>query len=221
MAISAISTLPSAPSRTSSPATFNTDAEAFITAMLSMVTELNTSIGQMNLEFSATNYDGAWSSATGAKTAPKIYSHNNSVWLLVTSVADITAETPSVSNAKYLLIGNQPAGEMVTQALSGTTPTWTVTSGPYATITLSGNTTITLAGEPAGSVATPLILKVTQDGSASGYTLAFSGATVKTEGGNGLPQLSSSASAVDYLAFITDDNGTSYAIKIVLKDVKS
>ena len=217
--VDAVSTLPSAPSRSQAPATFNTDADAFMAALISMVTELNTSISQMNLEFSGTYYDGPWSAATGAKTAPKIYSHNDSVWLLVTSVADITTETPSNSNTKYLLIGNAPAGEMITQTLSGTTPTWTVTDGPFAEITLSGNTTITLAGEPAGSVATPLILKVTQDGAGSGYTLGFSGATIKTEGANGLGSLSSGASDVDYIALITDDNGTSYAAKIAMRNI--
>lgn len=219
--VDAVSTLPAAPSRTQDPVNFNATSEAFVSALVTLVTELNTSISQMNLEFTGTYYDGAWSSASGAKTAPKIYSHNNSVWLLVTSVADITAETPSASNAKYLLIGNSPAGEMKKQTLSGTTPTWTVTTAPFAEITLSGNTTITLAGEPSGSVATPLILKVTQNAGGSGYTLAFAGATIKTEGGNGLPQLSSAANAVDYIALITDDNGTSYAVKIVFKDIKS
>lgn len=217
--VDAVSTLPAAPSRNSAPATFNTDAETFLTAMAAMVTELNTSISQMNLEFTGTYYDGAWSSATGAKTAPKIYSHNDSVWLLVNNVANITTETPSVSNANYLLIGNAPAGEMLTQTLSGTTPTWTVGDGPFAEITLSGNTTITLSGEPAGSVATPLILKVTQDAGGSGYTLGFSGATIKTEGANGVGSLSSGASDVDYIGLITDDNGTSYAVKLALRNV--
>ena len=217
--VDSVSTLPSAPSRTSAPSTFNTDADTFVAALVAMVTELNTSISQMNLEFSGTYYDGAWSAATGSKTAPKIYSHSNSVWLLLNNVADITTETPSNSNSNYLLIGNAPAGEMITQTLSTTTPTWTVSDGPFAEITLSGNTTITLAGEPAGNVATPLILKVTQDAGANGYTLSFTGATIKTEQGIGLGTLSAGASDVDYIALITDDNGTSYAAKIALRNV--
>ena len=223
MTIPAISTLPSAPSRTSSPATFNTDAEAFITALISMVTELNTAITNMNLDFSGTYLDGAWSSATGAKTAPKIYTHNDVVWLLHTNVSDITAETPSASNdAYYLPIGNLPVGEAVKQTLTTTTPTWTMSDGAAAVVdlqTTGGNTTITLAGEPAGTVVHYAFLRVIQDDSASGYTIGFSGATVQTEDGLGLPALSAGANDVDDFVLYSLDNGTNYTIKRVARNV--
>lgn len=219
MTIPVISTLPSAPSRSQDPTNFNTTADAFMTALISMVSEVNTSISQMNLEFNGTYYDGAWSSASGAKTAPKIYSHNNSVWLLVTSVGDITTETPSASNTKYILIGNSPVGEAVLQTLTTTTPTWTMTNGAAATITLTGNTTITLAGEPAGTVVTYAFLRIIQNAGASGYTVAFAGATVKTEDGLGLPALSAGASDIDDFVLYTLDNGVNYVIRRVVRNV--
>lgn len=218
MTIDAITTLPEAPDRNDSPGDFTTKADSLVAALVSFVSEMNTSISQMNLEFTGTYYDGAWSAATGSKTAPKIYSHNGAIWLLLNNVADITAETPFLSNSNYLIIGNNNTGESVLQTLSGTTPTWTMSDGAAAQLTLSGNSTITLAGEPSGSVCFFAFLRIKQDGSGSGYTLAFSGATVTTEDGLGLPAMSGGANDIDDYVLYTLDNGTTYVIRRITRN---
>ena len=60
------------------------------------------------------------------------------------------------------------------QGLSGTSPTWAVTNGLHATITLTGNTTITLTGITAGQSGN---IRVTNGSPV--YTLTFAGYTNK------------------------------------------
>lgn len=50
----------------------------------------------------ATNYKGAWSSATGAYVSPASFLHNGEVWLLLVDVADITTTEPSGVNSDWL-----------------------------------------------------------------------------------------------------------------------
>jgi hypothetical protein len=72
------------------------------------------------------------------------------------------------------------------QALSGTTPSWVGTSGLNATITLSGNTSITLSGLIAGQTG-----NLTVTNASTTYTLSFSGYTNKIS-----PSVYSSANTV-------------------------
>ena len=55
MTIPTISTLPTAPARTDAPATFITRADAFLAALVTMQSELNTSIGAMNTDIAGVN----------------------------------------------------------------------------------------------------------------------------------------------------------------------
>ena len=68
MTISTITPLPTAPSRDDAPATFISRANAFLAAMVTMGTELNTSIGQMNTDIAGVNTD-ATNAATSASAA--------------------------------------------------------------------------------------------------------------------------------------------------------
>jgi hypothetical protein len=115
MTISTITPLPTAPSRDDAPATFITRANAFLAALVTMGTELNTSIGQMNTDIAGVNQDaqdaadsaasaiasanfkGAWSSLTGALNIPASVSHSGSIWILLNNLADVTASEPGVS----------------------------------------------------------------------------------------------------------------------------
>jgi len=115
MTISTITPLPTAPSRDDAPATFISRANAFLAAMVTMGTELNTSIGQMNTDIAGVNQDaqdaadsaasaiasanfkGAWSSLTGALNIPASVSHSGSIWILLNNLADVTASEPGVS----------------------------------------------------------------------------------------------------------------------------
>ena len=60
------------------------------------------------------------------------------------------------------------------QALSGTTPSWSASSGLNATLTLSGNTTITLSNLVAGQSGN---IRITN--AVTAYTLTFSGYTIE------------------------------------------
>jgi len=59
MTISTISTLPTAPAMTDPPATFISRADAFLAALVTMQSELNTSIGEMNTDIGQANTDAA------------------------------------------------------------------------------------------------------------------------------------------------------------------
>jgi WD40 repeat protein len=66
----------------------------------------------------AANYKGEWSALTGALGIPASVSHNNSVWLLTESVADVTAVEPGVDPVWFALTG---AVDLETQ-VTGTLP---------------------------------------------------------------------------------------------------
>ena len=115
MTISTITPLPTAPPRDDAPATFISRANAFLAALVTMGTELNTSIGEMNTDIAGVNQDaqdaadsaasavasanfkGAWSSLTGALNIPASVTHNGSLWILLNNLADVTASEPGVS----------------------------------------------------------------------------------------------------------------------------
>jgi len=71
MTISTISTLPTAPARTDTPATFISRADAFLAALVTMQSELNTSIGEMNVDIASVTslYDSFDDRYLGAKSS--------------------------------------------------------------------------------------------------------------------------------------------------------
>jgi len=71
MTISTISTLPTAPARTDTPATFISRADAFLAALVTMQSELNTSIGEMNTDIASVTslYDSFDDRYLGAKSS--------------------------------------------------------------------------------------------------------------------------------------------------------
>jgi cytoskeletal protein CcmA (bactofilin family) len=80
--------------------------------------------------------------------------------------------------------------------------------------TLSENTTFTFSNPPASGTAYGFSLKITQDASASGYTVTWPAAVVWPNSdqyaATGAPQLTSTASAVDQFVFYTYDGGTTW-----------
>lgn len=74
--------------------------------------------------------------------------------------------------------------------------------------TLSENTTFTFANPPTSGTSFTFSLKVVQDGSASGFTLAWPGAVDWAAAT--APTLTATASAVDYFVFTTNDGGTTW-----------
>ena len=57
----------------------------------------------------AANYKGPWSSLTGALAIPASVSHADGIWVLASSVADVTAHTPGVS-AQWISATGSTAG---------------------------------------------------------------------------------------------------------------
>lgn len=89
MTISTISTLPTAPARTDPPATFISRADAFLAALVTMSTQLNTSIGQMNTDIAGVNTDATTASnaatAAAAAQAAAEAASNATLWVSGTS----------------------------------------------------------------------------------------------------------------------------------------
>jgi len=80
--------------------------------------------------------------------------------------------------------------------------------------TLTENTTFTISNPPASGTAYGFSLKIVQDASASGYTVTWPSAIIWPNAdqyaASGVPQLTSTASAVDQFVFYTHDGGTTW-----------
>lgn len=113
---------PTAPQRTDEPATFVTRADAFVSYIADMDTEYNAlatnvnfnaesafdsageaaasqaaALASKNSAVAATNYAGAWSTLTGALAVPASVQHEGTLWLLLTSLANVAASEPGVT----------------------------------------------------------------------------------------------------------------------------
>lgn len=122
-----ISALPTPPSRSSSPATFADDSDAFVAALTTFATEANAlavdanadaaaaassasassasataSAASANSAAASANYKGEWSTLSGALSKPASVSHNGAFWLLLNNLANVASSTPSPSNADWL-----------------------------------------------------------------------------------------------------------------------
>ena len=74
--------------------------------------------------------------------------------------------------------------------------------------TLTENTTFTFSNPPASGIAFSFSIEIIQDGSASGYTVAWPG-TVDWPAATA-PTLTATASAKDVFVFYTRDGGTNW-----------
>ena len=117
-----ITELPPAPQRTDAPADFITKADAHVASLDQFVTQTNVVTSEINStatdvnssalaaqasadeaansaesSASSANFKGEWSALTGALNIPASVSHLDSIWVLKASLADVTANEPSVS----------------------------------------------------------------------------------------------------------------------------
>jgi hypothetical protein len=134
----------------------------------------------------------------------------------IPTYVDATSEKISeVPAGDFLSIEGSGLAEGYT-ALTGATPSLSLSAGGSFSLTLSGNTTFTFADSPATGSA-GFSLKVTQDAGGSGFTVTWP-ASVKWPGGTA-PDLTGTADKSDVFVFTTDDGGSSFVGLVAGKDI--
>lgn len=129
MAFPPITPLPTAPQRGDSPTVFTDRANAHVAALTPWTTEVNeagayidaqvvaadasadaAAISEANAATSedvavgAANYKGTWASLSGPLAIPASVSHSGVVWLLKSSLADVTLSEPSLVNTDWIAL---------------------------------------------------------------------------------------------------------------------
>ena len=139
MTIPTISTLPTAPARTDAPATFITRADAFLAALVTMQSELNTSIGAMNTDIAGVNTDAtaAASSASAAAASASSAASSAGAELWVSGQAYAEGDA-AISGIDYLTY-------RANTATSGTTDP--SASGDWVQINITETSTDTLSNK--------------------------------------------------------------------------
>lgn len=134
----------------------------------------------------------------------------------IPTYVDATSEKISeVPAGDFLSIEGSGLAEGYT-ALSGATPTVSLSAGGSFSLTLSANTTLTFADAPATGSA-GFSLKIKQDASGSGFTVTWPG-SVQWPGGTA-PELTATADKSDVFVFTTDDGGSSFVGLVAGKDI--
>ena len=167
-----VSNLPPVPSR-GVPSTFSALFEAFLSALKNtFVSEVNTVAGEINtnatnastaastattaastatsaaaVAAAGANFKGAWSGLTGALAVPASVAHSGRIWVLLSSIADVTAKTPGVASEWQNLTSlsvdiKAPVTAMAALAVDCSLST-------YFTKTIAGNSTFTFTNVPS------------------------------------------------------------------------
>lgn len=178
-----ISNLPAVPSR-GVPSTFSALFEAFLTALKDVfVGQVNTVAGEVNANAttasnaagtatsaaatatsaSATavagaNFKGAWSGLSGTLNVPASVAHNGRLWMLLSSLADVTTKTPGVASEWQLLYGRSVDLKADVQAVAASDIDWSLST--YFTKTIAGATTLTFSNVPTDRAAI-IVLELT------------------------------------------------------------
>lgn len=195
-----VSNLPAVPSR-GVPATFSTLFEAFLTALKdTFVGEVNTVAGEVNANATtastaagtastaastataagaaaaaAANFKGSWSALTGALAVPASVAHSGRIWVLLSSVADVTTKTPGVAAEWQNLTSLSVDIKAPVQAVAALAIDCSLST--YFTKTIAGNSTFTITNVPSdrafgftlelthtsGTVTWPAAVKWAQD----------------------------------------------------------
>ena len=134
----------------------------------------------------------------------------------IPTYVDATSEKISeVPAGDFLSIEGSGLAEGYT-ALTGATPSLSLSAGGSFSLTLSTNTTLSFVDAPATG-SSGFTLKVTQDAGGSGFTVTWP-ASVKWPGG-AAPELTATASKSDVFVFTTDDAGASFVGLVAGKDI--
>ena len=161
--------------------------------------------------------DTASPALTGTPTAPTASSGTDTTQIATTAFVKAAVDTSAAT--KLSLSGGTMTGALnlksSTQARVDMSSATAIdqAEGNYFTKTIAANTTFTITNVPSGTVASGFVLELTNGGA---YTVTFP-ASVKWASGTA-PTLT--ASGVDVLVFITDDNGTTWRGAAAMIDSK-
>jgi len=158
------------------------------------VDDLNITVAKGAADAAAAN--GAGLTVDGA-SATFNYANTGDKWTMNKSL-DVTGEMIADSyNETYAAITS-----------SSNAITVDLHAGNSFSHTLTENTTFTFSNPPASGISNTFSLKIVQDGSASGFTVAWPSSVDWPTAT--APTLTATASAVDYFVFTTHDGGTTW-----------
>lgn len=120
----------------------------------------------------------------------------------------VTADANGDVNLTQELKAKSYNETFLTANSSSNTTTLDLESANVFATTLTENTTFSFTNPPSTGTAYTFTLKITQDISASGYTVTWPAAVDWPDGIT--PSLTTTASAVDILVFMTHDGGTTW-----------
>ena len=192
----AITPLPPAPEPTDSTSQFNTKAFAFVAALDDFVTETNALAVQVDADaataasgaeaaeaaLGAANFKGEWSTLTGALAIPASVSHNDSVWVLTQSLADVTSNEPGVDSPNYWINVTIPPAGTSGNVLTSDGTNWT-SAAPAGGGSLLRQVVFTSSGTWTKGANTKYILVQGVGGGGGGAGSRSVGANVGGAGG--------------------------------------
>lgn len=159
MTISTITPLPTAPSRDDAPATFISRANDFLAALVTMGTELNTSIGEMNTDIAGVNSDAAAAATSASEAAASATAAGNaagaSMWVSGQAYAEGDAAISGVDYQTYRAETatsgtTDPSADANWTKISGVLPSETGNAGKFLT---TDGSTASWAAVSAGKVS--------------------------------------------------------------------
>lgn len=180
---------------------------------------------------SVANYQGPWSSLTGAYPAGISSSHNGKTWRLEVATSDITTIEPGVSGDWTDITAVTPSGNNTFTGTNDfqaqvTENSVTVTSsanslaidcsiGNSFVHTLTENTVLSFINIPATGSFYAAKIRIVQDAGASGFAVTFAAAEWDSAA---LPTLTATTSAVDEVLYYTEFGGSPWCAKQVGKN---
>lgn len=200
-----IDALPTAPSRSDAPATFNSLADAFVAALPTFRDQLTAFGAYMDgVEAGATDWGdilGSIADQTDLQAALDAKADAGSS----VSAASTSETRTGTSTTKAVTPGGLFGAAQLVTLTDGATITPDFSAGINFTVTLGGNRTL---ANPSNSKQQSGVIIVKQDGTGS-RTLAY-GSNWKFPGG--APTLTTAASATDMISYIVQGDGTILAV---------
>ena len=208
----AITPLPSAPLISDDPATFNTKAFAFVGALNPMVTEINAELPAIDAAgdaaiaaVGAANFKGEWSTLTGALAIPASVSHENAVYVLKNSLADVTLSEPGTGSPSDWIGVSLPAPGADGNVLTSDGTTW-LSEPPSEKVTGLINRAFKTSGTFTPTVSGLYTVIVIGAGGSGGSARSYGTSHVATASGGG-----AGGTSIKTLALVS---GQSYTVTV-------